>query len=79
MNKKLLGIINVGYIVALAIVLIPLVVLAHYSVPIADDWMYGASIKRTIESGGNFFDIIFDAFKLMCNKYFRGRAVSHAC
>lgn len=70
MNKKILGVVNVGYVVALAIVLIPLLVLGHYSVPIADDWSYGSKIKVVINNGGNIFEVIGNAFKVMYDNYF---------
>lgn len=70
MNRKVLSIINIGYIAGLAIVLIPLLVLAHYSVPSADDWSYGYRIKEAIDNGGGIFEVIANAFEVMYDNYF---------
>lgn len=47
-----------GFMMILAITLIPLLRLALYAVPWYDDYMYGLYMKRAVESGGGLLDMI---------------------
>lgn len=63
-------IVNIVYLVALIVVMLPLLILAHYSVPVADDWVYGGYAKEILQNGGNIFDVIINAFRLTYNNWF---------
>ena len=50
--------INIACILAIVIVVFPLLWLAQYNYPSADDWSYGASGYQVIKSGGSFFEVL---------------------
>lgn len=52
-----------GFVVILALTLIPLLRLATYAVPWYDDYMYGLYMKRAVESGGGLLDILRAAWE----------------
>lgn len=49
--------IQIVYILALAVVVIPLLMIAKYNYPTADDWSYGSITYHVIKEGGNFADM----------------------
>ena len=63
-------IVNGVYLIALIVVMLPLLTLAHYSVPVADDWVYGGYAKEILENGGNIVDVVINAFQLAYDNWF---------
>lgn len=60
-NKLSMIVINIGCVLALIIVVFPLLLVAKYDYPSADDWSYGVNAYKTIKEGGNFIQVIFAA------------------
>lgn len=78
-NKRInLIIINIACILALIVVIFPLLMIAQYNYPTADDWSYGVNGYRAIQNGGGLFVVIGEAFKTAWNNYFtwEGRFVN---
>ncbi len=50
--------INIACVSVLIVTVIPILLLAKYNYPSADDWSYGACTYNVIKSGGNFVDFI---------------------
>ncbi len=50
--------INIACVAALIVVLIPLLLLAKYNYPSADDWSYGAYTYKVVKNGGNLVEIM---------------------
>ena len=57
--------IHIICIIACLIVIVPLLMLAKYNYPSADDWSFGAATHQVIENGGNFGDVISEAFDVV--------------
>lgn len=57
-TKGKLYVINVGYVLCLALVCAPLLMLAKYNYPSADDWSYGANIYHVLREGGGLREVI---------------------
>lgn len=62
-NKWSMISINAVYVLALCVVVFPLLVLAQYNFPSADDWSYGRAAYQTLLQGGNFFDVLRSVFE----------------
>lgn len=56
--------INLGCLAALLLVVAPLLAVGRYNYPSADDWSYGVGGYRILQSGGNIWDVIVQAFKV---------------
>ena len=54
--------INLILIAISILVTVPLLVMGHYNYPSADDWSFGAATHKTIEDGGNLFEVLGTAF-----------------
>ena len=50
-TKKLI-LIHIVYVLALVVILWPLLVLAKYDYPTADDWSFGKYVYQAIRDGG---------------------------
>lgn len=55
-------IINIACIIALIVVIIPLLMLAKYNFPSADDWSYGACTYNVLQNGGGVREFIQASF-----------------
>lgn len=67
-NKKHIFV-NICYIVALCIVLLPLLVIAKYNYPSADDWSFGSDTFNAIQQGEGIFTVLKFSFKTMAKYY----------
>lgn len=65
---SLIGI-NIVYILALAVVLCPLLLVAKYNFPSADDWSYGAKAYAALAEGGGLWDVLKCSFEVMAHNY----------
>lgn len=54
--------INILCVLACIAITLPLLILGKYNYPSADDWSFGASTYKTIQEGGNIFDVLREAF-----------------
>ena len=70
-NKWSMLSINAVYVLALCVVVFPLLVLAQYNFPSADDWSYGKAAYQTLLQGGNFFDVLGSVFENTITYYMK--------
>ena len=63
LHKWSLSGINAVYVLALCVVLFPLLLIAPYNFPSADDWSYGKAAYRTLLQGGGFFEVLRSVFE----------------
>lgn len=63
------GFMNFCCIAALAVVILPLLLVARYNVPSADDWSYGRETFGALQSGAGFPTVIRLAFETMAEYY----------
>lgn len=61
--------IHIAYVLALAAVIFPLLLVAGYNFPSADDWSYGKNAYRALQEGGGFWDVLRCAFENMIRNY----------
>lgn len=61
--------INIVYILALMVVVLPFLLVAGYNFPSADDWSYGKNAYKALAAGGGFFDVLQCAFENMTRNY----------
>ncbi len=61
--------INIVYVLALAVVVLPFLLVAGYNFPSADDWSYGKNAYKALAAGGGFFDVLQCAFENMTRNY----------
>ena len=67
--KAILIIINLFYLIVLAISAMPLLYIGKYNYPSADDWSYGEYTVRVIRNGEGFFALIREALHTAKNAY----------
>lgn len=67
-NKKLIFV-NICYIVALCIVLLPLLAIAKYNYPSADDWSFGCDTYNAVRQGEGIFTVLKLSFKTVSKYY----------
>lgn len=60
-----INIIKFVCIAALCITILPLLILGHFSYPMADDWSYGANVHQCIENGGNVIRVFAEAIEVV--------------
>ena len=65
---SLIGI-NLVYLLALAVVLLPLLLVAKYNFPSGDDWSYGAKAYKALAEGGGLLDVLKCSFEVMAHNY----------
>lgn len=68
-DKISLASINIVYVLALIAVVFPLLLVAGYNFPSADDWSYGKAGYKALAEGGGFFDVLRCAFENMARHY----------
>ena len=68
-EKNSIWLINVAYILALAVVVTPLLILGKYNYPSADDWSFGAVPYRIVQQGGSFFDVMAGVLEVVKDNY----------
>jgi len=56
-DRKLL-LVNIIYILALAVVIFPLLLNSQYNVPSADDWSYGRNAYKALQGGAGLFRVL---------------------
>lgn len=61
--KSIIIVISIACILALLAVVFPLLFIARYDYPMADDWSYGNSTYQVIRDGGNFGQVLHAAFQ----------------
>lgn len=61
--------INIACIIALIVVVSPLLMLARYNYPSADDWSFGINGYKILQNGGNLFDVLKVTFETVCKSY----------
>ena len=54
---------------ALAVVLLPLLLVAKYNFPSGDDWSYGAKAYKALAEGGGLLDVLKCSFEVMAHNY----------
>lgn len=64
-----IGLINVMCIIALIVVIFPLLMLAKYNYPSADDWSFGVNGYKMLQNGGSFLDVMRVTIKMVCESY----------
>lgn len=57
------NIIKICIYAVILVSLLPILKIANYNHPSADDYGYSDTIYKTVQNGGNFFDVIKEAFK----------------
>ena len=62
-SKMTFVIINVGCILALLAVIFPLLLIARYDYPLADDWSYGNNAYQVIRNGGGLGKVLLAAVR----------------
>lgn len=67
--KAILILINIFYLVILAISAMPLLYIGKYNYPSADDWSYGEYTVKVIRNGEGFFALIREALRTAKNAY----------
>ena len=68
-GKVSLILLNVGCVVSLAIVVFPLLWIARYDYPSADDWSFGMRGNHALKAGGGLFDVLVAAVKSAKDAY----------
>lgn len=66
-NKEILA--GIFFVSVLAIVLIPLFMVAPYNFQSADDWSFGANGYHILKNGGSVFDVFIGAFRVTWDAY----------
>ena len=61
--------IHIVYVVVMVAVLFPLLLVAGYNYPSADDWSYGRDAYKAIAGGGGFIDVLRCSFQVMARHY----------
>lgn len=70
-KKKIQWILMNGmFIIALTIVVFPLLLIAKYNYPSADDWSFGTLGYHALKNGGGFLGVIREAFATVKSSYF---------
>lgn len=71
-------VINVMFILAFAVVVSPLLVIAKYNYPSADDWSYGSAGYHALQNGEGFFGVLRAALATVKTNYvsWEGRFVN---
>lgn len=77
-RKEQLLFINVVSVAALLVVIFPLLLIAQYNYPTADDWSFGVYGYNIIRQGGNLWDVIVATLQMMIDSYnnWEGRFVA---
>ncbi len=68
-EKSQLVFINIVTILSLLLVIFPLLLIAKYNRPSADDWGYGTNGYHALMSGGNIFDVLKASMKTAQQAY----------
>lgn len=63
-------IIHIACIAALALILLPILWIAQYNYPSADDWSLALNTHRVVREGGNLFDVLKAALESVRSNYF---------
>lgn len=76
-NRKLIFV-NVCYILALLLVIAPLLIVAEYNYPSADDWSFGKGAYQAIQSGAGIGSVLMISIRTAARNYvnWEGRFVS---
>lgn len=61
--------INIVYVLALCVVILPLLLVANYNYPSADDWSYGKAGYQVIAEGGGLVAVLKSAIQTTVNYY----------
>jgi hypothetical protein len=67
-NKKIIFI-NIGYVLALCAVLFPLLLIAKYDYPSADDWSFGKETYHALRQGAGVGTVLMYSFKTVASYY----------
>lgn len=67
--KVILILINLMYLIGLALSAIPLLYIGKYNYPSADDWSYGEYTVKVVKNGGGFFALMREALHTAKNAY----------
>lgn len=62
-DKLSLILLNIGCAVSLIIVIFPLLLVAKFDYPSADDWSYGVNGYKALKDGGGFFHVLYAAIQ----------------
>lgn len=68
-DDLIIKLINIGCILSLIIVIFPLLFIAKYDYPSADDWDYGVTAYKALKSGGGIFHVLLAAFQRTSEAY----------
>lgn len=63
-------IIHIACIAALALILLPILWIAQYNYPSADDWSHALNTHRAVREGGNLLDVLKAALESVRSNYF---------
>lgn len=61
--------INIVFGLALCLVILPLLMVAEYNYPTADDWSYGQESYRVIQEGAGLFTVLRTSFQVAAKQY----------
>jgi hypothetical protein len=77
-EKFNLTVIKIIFVLALIVVITPILMLAKYDYPSADDWSYGVYGYQALKNGGNVLTVLKMSFKMAYDSYFswEGRFVN---
>lgn len=69
-GKKIeLILINCVYVMALAVVVFPLLLISQYNYPTADDWSFGVNAYQALQNGGGFWDVLRASCEMVYSSY----------
>lgn len=68
-DKRKLVFINVCYLLALLLVLLPLLMVSKYNMPSADDWSYGREAYKAIRSGAGIGTVLRISVQMAVESY----------
>lgn len=70
--------VSIVCVLALLAVIFPLLFIAKYNYPSADDWSFGVNGYKILQKGGNFFELLKVTIGTVCKSYtaWEGRFVA---
>lgn len=68
-NTFIFAIINILCVLTLLIVVFPLLLIARYDYPSADDWSYGMYGYQALKAGGGLFQVLGASFRMVREAY----------
>jgi len=70
-KKRELILINGIYALALSVVIFPLLLIAQYNYPTADDWSFGVNGYQALQSGGGLLDVLKASGEMVYDSYMK--------